>query len=310
MTIRKIFYRTVFGCLLSSIGLYSFVLTHDIHAQSADARSLITRTVSTGPSGPSPASVPAAKTDFSAFNKAAGYNAGSLTTLAWNFGGKTQSGWDIYADLIANTVGADAEPDSAEFAQSISVWQAKNGISPTGSLDAATLSSLTGRWQSQRLGRSDYPSPDRLVTAPPSDFYDPARDVALRQLERDTYAAYKKMVSAAARDLRLKTTDSGDLAADEKFLKIVSAFRSREYQEQLRQQSPGSGRAGLAKFSAHATGQAIDMYVGGEPVTTKDANRRVQVQTPAYKWLVKNAAKFGFHPYFYEPWHWEYVPGK
>jgi zinc D-Ala-D-Ala carboxypeptidase len=47
--------------------------------------------------------------------------------------------------------------------------------------------------------------------------------------------------------------------------------------------------------------------VGGEPVKTEDANRLIQVQTPAYKWLVKNAHRFGFYPYFYEPWHWEFV---
>ena len=87
----------------------------------------------------------------------------------------------------------------------------------------------------------------------------------------------------------------------------MSAYRSPEYQAMLRAQSPGSGRAALAKNSAHSTGQALDLYVGGEPVSTKDANRLLQVQTPAYKWLVKNAAKFGFRPYFYEPWHWEYV---
>jgi LAS superfamily LD-carboxypeptidase LdcB len=26
----------------------------------------------------------------------------------------------------------------------------------------------------------------------------------------------------------------------------------------------------------------------------------------AYRWLVRNAERFGFCPYFYEPWHWEY----
>ena len=51
----------------------------------------------------------------------------------------------------------------------------------------------------------------------------------------------------------------------------------------------------------------IEVPVGGEPVKTLDSNRMIQVQTPVYKWLVKNAARFGFYPYFYEPWHWEYV---
>ena len=71
--------------------------------------------------------------------------------------------------------------------------------------------------------------------------------------------------------------------------KIVSAFRSQEYQDQLRAKSPGSGRAALALHSAHNTGQALDLYVGGDPVSTKDPNRLLQTQTPVYKWLVKNA---------------------
>jgi len=48
--------------------------------------------------------------------------------------------------------------------------------------------------------------------------------------------------------------------------------------------------------------------VGGEPVSTDDRNRAIQVNTKVYQWLVKNAESFGFYPYFYEPWHWEYRP--
>ena len=120
------------------------------------------------------------------------------------------------------------------------------------------------------------------------------------------------MLAAAAADLKheLKLTPSGDLAPNEKFLRIVSAYRSPEYQEALRRKEPNAGRAALAKHSPHSTGHALDIYVGGEPVKTLDSNRLIQVQTPAYKWLVKNAHRFGFYPYFYEPWHWEYVPGK
>jgi LAS superfamily LD-carboxypeptidase LdcB len=117
------------------------------------------------------------------------------------------------------------------------------------------------------------------------------------------------MIAAAVAEpsLGLKGTAAGELAPEEKYLKIVSSFRSREYQEDLRRQSPNSGRAGLAVNSPHFTGRALDLYVGGEPVETKDANRAAQVQTKVYLWLVKNADRFGFKPYYYEPWHWEYV---
>jgi LAS superfamily LD-carboxypeptidase LdcB len=118
------------------------------------------------------------------------------------------------------------------------------------------------------------------------------------------------MVAAAVADptLNLKQTTSAELAPAEKFFKIISAFRSREYQEELRRKSPNAGSAGLAvNNSPHFTGRALDIYVGGDPVDTKDSNRVIQVNTPAYRWLVRNAERFGFRPYFYEPWHWEYV---
>jgi len=178
-------------------------------------------------------------------------------------------------------------------------------------LDDETLYRMVSTWQGARLKNKEYATPDRLLQAPTSDFYDPTRPDALRQVERETYAAYKRMIAAAAADpsLGLKVTAAGELAPEEKFFKIVSSFRSREHQAALRAQSPGSGRAGLAVNSPHFTGRALDLYVGGEPVETGDSNRALQVQTPAYRWLVRNAERFGFRPYYYEPWHWEYVGG-
>src|SRR5258706_6132272 len=110
------------------------------------------------------------------------------------------------------------------------------------------------------------------------------------------------MVAAALADrsLRLAGGSKGQLAADEKFLKIISSFRSREYQEKLRRESPQAGSAGLASNSPHFTGRALDLYVGGEPVSTNDANRALQIKTPVYQWLVKNAARLRFCAYFYE----------
>ena len=307
MNFRKIFYKLVFTAFFGSIVFYTANFARVVSGQTTDSsKTLVTHTVSTNAVGSGKS-----KTGFAAvFVKAASENARLRDSLAWDFGGRTQTGWNIYSALIEQTIGTDGEPDSPAFAQALSAWQGKSGIEPNGVLDAVTLKALTAKWQSQRLGRSEYPAPDRLLTAPIADFYDPTRDIALLGVEKETYAAYKRMVAAAAKDLGkdLKLTPRGDLAPDEKFFRIVSAFRSREYQEQLRRQQPQSGRGALAKFSAHATGQALDLYVGGEPVTTKDANRLIQVQTPEYKWLVKNASKFGFYPYFYEPWHWEYVP--
>ena len=243
------------------------------------------------------------------FAEAAALNAALQDELQWTFGNKQQHGWRIYNSLIHQALNSQVDAGANEFASALAAWQTKKGLDPSGVLDEASLMAMISDWQNDRLKNKVYAEPDQLLTAPSSDFYDPERLEELRQVERETYAAYKKMVAAAIADpsLHLAHTDRGELAATEKFFKIVSAFRSREYQEKLRRQSPNAGSAGLALNSPHFTGRALDVYVGGDPVDTKDSNRLTQVQTPLYQWLVRNAPRFGFRPYFYEPWHWEYV---
>jgi len=245
----------------------------------------------------------------SAFDQAARRNAESQAGLSWQFGGKVQRGWRLYTPLIAKTIDVKSDASSSDFAARLARWQQTYGLQPHGMFDNYTMSQMISAWQSRRIHDRTYPSPDQLTTIPVTECYDPERPAELRQVERRTYDAYKRMVAAAAADpaLGLQVTRNGQLAADEKFLKVISAFRSREYQEHLRQQSPNSGRAGLAVNSPHFTGRALDIYVGGEPVSTKDENRTLQTQTKVYQWLVQNAGRFGFQPYFYEPWHWEYV---
>ena len=235
----------------------------------------------------------------SAFTAAAGQNAVVRKELSWTFGGKQQRGWYLYDLLISKALDTNDDPITADFAEEVAAWQKKRGMRGDGVLDEDALMALVSQWQSARLKNRAPAQPDQLVTAPPTDFYDPGRPAELRLVERNAYEAYKEMLAAAAADLKLAPTS--------KYLKIVSSYRSREYQDQLRANSPNSGRAGLAVNSPHFTGRALDIYVGGSPVDTKDSNRAIQVNTPAYKWLVRNAERFGFRPYFYEPWHWEYV---
>jgi zinc D-Ala-D-Ala carboxypeptidase len=243
------------------------------------------------------------------FGAAANSNGLLSSELNWMFGSKPQRGWHLYTLLISRLLKTEHDVASADFASALARWQESAGLTPSGVLDDASLYSMISKWQGSRLKVRGYPQPDQLLTAPATDFYHQTRPDELRQVERETYAAYKRMVAAAANDasLGLARGSDGQLAPSEKYLKIISAFRSREYQEQLRRQSPHAGRAGLAVNSPHFTGRALDLYVGGDPVETKDANRAIQVQTPVYQWLVRNAERFGFRPYFYEPWHWEYV---
>jgi LAS superfamily LD-carboxypeptidase LdcB len=239
-------------------------------------------------------------------------NAHLEAQLNWTFGGKTQRGWQLYLPLICQLIGSSGDAQSSDFALSLLRWQESLGLNPTGVLDHGTWSLMISMWQSQRTKGAVLAPAEQLLQAPASDFYHPSRPPELRQVERQTYAAYKQMVAAAAADpaLGLAVTAEGDLAPSERFLKIISAFRSPEYQAQLRKQSPRAGRAALAVSSPHFTGRALDLYVGGEPVITRDDNRALQTRTRVYQWLVKHAEKFGFYPYFYEPWHWEYRPAQ
>jgi len=245
----------------------------------------------------------------SSFAAAAARNAILKNELSWAFGGKQQRGWYLYTLLIGQTLNTQNDSVTGDFAAALAVWQKKMDLSPDGVLDEDSLMAMVSQWQSNRLKDRTLADSNQLLTAPPSDFYDPERPAELRQVERNTYAAYKQMVAAAIADptLSLAHTASGELAPTEKYFKIVSAFRSREYQDQLRRESPNASSAGLAVNSPHFTGRALDVYVGGDPVDTRDSNRAIQVNTPAYRWLVRKAERFGFRPYYYEPWHWEYV---
>ena len=243
------------------------------------------------------------------FPEAATQNTLLHTDLIWTFGKKEQHGWYLYDLLIGRTLNLKPNISANDFASAIAAWQKQKGMTSNGVLDEDSWMTIVAAWQSDRLKDKTPATADQLLMAPSSDFYDPERLPELRQVEKSTYAAYKALVAAAIADpiLKLAHTSSTELAPTERFFKIVSAFRSREYQEELRRKAPNAGSAGLATNSPHFTGRALDLYVGGDPVDTRDSNRAIQVNTPAYKWLVRNAERFGFRPYFYEPWHWEYV---
>jgi len=243
------------------------------------------------------------------FEDAAAKNTVFRDQLTWTFGGKQQRGWYLYDSLLRQTLSTQTSTATSDFAAALSTWQESRRLSPEGILDENALMEVVSFWQNNRLKDRTPATTDQLITAPASEFYDPERDAELRQVERNTYAAYKRMLAAAIADptLKLDHVAADQLAPTEQFFKIISAHRSREYQEKLRRESPNAGSAGLAVNSPHFTGRALDLYVGGDPVDTRDSNRAIQVNTPVYQWLVRNAERFGFRPYFYEPWHWEYV---
>ncbi len=243
------------------------------------------------------------------FYSAAKRNSQLKNTLRWSLGRRRQTGWALYVPLIQKTLGTEAHEDTVQFARSVYYWQKRKKLPANGIIFSGTLYSFIKHWQAKRIKPIVLAKEYQLLTAPITDFYDPTRETRLLKVEKQTYAAYKRMIAAALADKSsgLKVDSNGEQLAEDKFLRIISSYRSPAYQASLRRRQPGASRAQIAFRSPHFTGRALDIYVGGEPVTTRGNNRAIQVKTPAYRWLVKNADKFGFYNYFYEPWHWEYV---
>ena len=84
----------------------------------------------------------------------------------------------------------------------------------------------------------------------------------------------------------------------------LKSFRNQEAAERARVSAPPG-------YSEHSTGFAIDI---GD-ATKREADFETEFEnTEAFKWLIKNAAKFHFKLSFtkdnkfidYEPWHWRY----
>lgn len=107
-----------------------------------------------------------------------------------------------------------------------------------------------------------------------------------------------------------------DAEDDDIDLKVVSAYRSFDHQEALKGQYTTIYGSGANAFSAdqgyseHQLGTTVDLT---DPATA--GTYTSFAQTEAYRWLLKNAHRYGFtlsYPegnnfYIFEPWHWRFV---
>ncbi|MEQ1864144.1 MAG: D-alanyl-D-alanine carboxypeptidase family protein [Micropepsaceae bacterium] len=237
----------------------------------------------------------------------ASQNAATLATTTLTPFGRTERGWQIYAPQVAATIGTSCAPETKRFAATLATWQARNRLRPTGAVDAATLGSLKSHWQQARPFIANF-EPGRCPPAAPDESLADIQPWEgwlgkTGKLDASALAALRRMVAAArAADPRI--------AADRNMLTIVSAFRSPAYDAARCTNGRCNGIA-KARCSAHRTGTAVDLFVGAAPghgpVDSADANRLYLSRTPAYRWLVANAARFGFVNYVFEPWHWEWV---
>ena len=101
-------------------------------------------------------------------------------------------------------------------------------------------------------------------------------------------------------------------------LRIVSAYRSTQYQQGIVQRKLEQGQAldailkvnAAPGYSEHHSGRALDIGCPGYPHLSEEFEH-----SPAYRWLDECAGAYGFSLSFprdnpfgvlYEPWHWKY----
>ncbi len=216
-------------------------------------------------------------------------------------------GWEIYAPLIAREIGAGAGPDTPAFARTLAAWQSVHGLGAGGVVDAATFGAMNMAW----LGRRPFVAASRRLcpASPAVASLSPVPAAAsyggkAMLLRPAALAAYGRMLAAARSEL-------AELRRDPRLLTVFSAYRAPDEDAARCLRDGDCQGVTRATCSAHATGLAIDVFLGAAPGfgpdSSADANRLYLSRGGAYRWLVQNAGRFGFTPYAFEPWHWEWT---
>lgn len=240
-------------------------------------------------------------------------NAYSHEAMNWAPFGASEYGWDTYLPLIQKEIGTGCAPRSIEFARALAAFQTRYNLPPTGVFDEATFQVFRGVWQERRpfimsrVRQEPCPDPPPLNQLAYLVESEEHADRLTRLLRRDTLDAYRRMATAARREVPA-------IAANPELLQIFSGFRDPEADAARCATEGNCDGQRRAVCSAHRTGAAVDLYVGhleGLGVdSTRPESRAYMSRTPTYMWLVKNAGRFGFVPYAFEPWHWEYIGGE
>lgn len=221
---------------------------------------------------------------------------------------RPEQGWAFYVPLVTNEIGVHCGAATPAFARALAAWQAKHDIAATGTMNDRTLNAFKQVWQARRpfisKGRGGCPatpSRQQLATVPAAQSYG-GKTI---EVEAQALAAYEKMADAARK--------AGLLASGSHLFSIFSGYRSPGYDAARCARQHNCQGIVRAACSAHRTGRAMDINLGAAagftPDSSADKNRLYMSQTPLYRWLVKNAARYGFVNYAFEPWHWEFAGG-
>ncbi|CAN5191781.1 hypothetical protein BH10PSE2_BH10PSE2_09460 [soil metagenome] len=236
-------------------------------------------------------------------------NAVSVYALEWSPFGTPETGWETYVPLLQHEIATACPPGSPDFAAALGPWQGRYALPPTGVFDIATFQVLKGVLQERRpfvmaRTRNECPDPPPISELGYLSVEEEHADRLTRLLRRDTLDAYRGMVAAARRELPA-------MATDPELMQIFSGWRDPAEDAARCATDHNCDGVRRAVCSPHRTGAAVDLYVGhmeGLGVDdTSAASRRYLTQGSTYRWLVANAGRFGFVPYLYEPWHWEYI---
>lgn len=237
---------------------------------------------------------------------AAEINAGSLTSLVWSPFGRGETGWDIYVPLIQREVATDCPPASEGFAAALAGWQQSQGFAPDGVFSEAGFLAMKAVVQRRRpfvavIASGACPETPDLITEARRDEGYGGKTVWMRP---SALTAYRKMAAAARAEVP-------EIGSNPDSLTIFSGYRSPSADAARCLAEGNCDGIVRARCSAHRTGLAADLYVGnaeGFPAdSTADPNRLFMTRTATYRWLLANAARFGFVNYPFEPWHWEWT---
>jgi D-alanyl-D-alanine carboxypeptidase len=238
---------------------------------------------------------------------AARQNRQGLSQLSFAPFRRPELGWAIYEPLVAHEIGAKSGAATLAFAGHLAVWQAARRLPPTGVMDEASFDTMVAAWQERRpfvaasrRGCPLPPSESSLALVPASQSYG-GKTMLLRPA---ALAAYGRMLAAAR-------AESPGLRDDPRLMTLFSAYRDVASDAARCARDGNCQGIVRAACSSHLTGLTIDLYLGAapgySPDSSDDVNRLYISRGPAYRWIVNNASRFGFTPYAFEPWHWEWI---
>lgn len=239
------------------------------------------------------------------WSAAAAANAASLGALAWAPFGRLETGWAAYVPLISREVATTCPPGSEGFAAAFAAWQSAHGLAADGVVGEAAFLVMKEELQDRRPFVRRPPgtcpeTPDVIAQARPGE----GLDGKTVWLQPAALAAYRRMVAAARAEVP-------EIAADPAALTIFSGYRSPSLDAARCRAEGDCDGVARAVCSSHRTGLTVDLYVGHaegyDADSTAAPSRLFLSRTAAYRWLVANAARFGFVNYAFEPWHWEWT---